>query len=184
MSTMQSQFLDLTARHDRYGEIDPLTTLSNSAAGKIVFIAGASRGIGQATAVAFAQAGAEAVFITADALKETQILIQAANPNTRCAYGLCEFTQADHSEDGIKCMVIHPGGVATELGRNTPSDMLEYLVDTPDLAACFAVWVCSGASDWAKGRYLSATWDVTELQAMKDEILQHDLLVNRLRAKI
>ena len=97
---------------------------------------------------------------------------------------LCEFVQADHGEEGVKCIAIHPGGVATELGRNMPSDMQEYLVDTPDLAACFAVWVCSGAADWAKGRYLSATWDVTELEAMNDEILEHDLLVNRLRANL
>jgi hypothetical protein len=61
--------------------------------------------------------------------------------------------------------------------------MHAYLVDDPELAACFAVWLCSGKADWAKGRYLSATWDVGELTALKDEILRDDLLVNRLRAK-
>ncbi|WP_298859691.1 SDR family oxidoreductase [uncultured Sulfitobacter sp.] len=301
MSSIQSQFLDLTARHDRYAAIDTNSALKNSAAEKVIFIAGASRGIGQATAIAFAEAGAKAVYITArteGSLKETQALVHAANPDTRCSYSicdvtiaaeveasvadcvakfggidaadanagylgpwvkigesdpagwwrnwevnlqgsyhvirftlphliksakkhaaegksgghlillssigaqvlmpgasdyqtskhainrLCEFVQSDHGDDGIKCVAIHPGGVATDLGLNMPEAMQEYLVDSPDLAACFAVWVCSGKADWAKGRYLSANWDVSELLNMKDEILQSDLLVNRLRAKL
>lgn len=301
MSSIQSQFLDLTAHHDRYDAIDPRSALKNSAEGKVIFIAGASRGIGQATAVAFAEAGAKAVYITARteaALVETQSLIKKANPDTLCKFvacdvtlaadveaavadcvstfgaidaadanagflgpwvkigesdpagwwrswevnmqgsyhvirftlphliksaktqaavgksgghlillssvgaqvvmpgasdyqtskhainRLCEFVQNDHDEDGIKCVAIHPGGVATDLGKNMPKGMQEFLVDSPDLAACFAVWVCSGKADWAKGRYLSANWDVSELIATKDDILQHDLLVNRLRANV
>ncbi len=300
MSSIPSQFLDLTAHHDRYDAINPLSALKDSAAGKVVFITGASRGIGQATAKAFAEAGAKAVYLTArseEALKETQELVQKTNPNTKCAYSvcdvinakqveaaaadcaekfggidvadanagylgpwvkigesdpgswwrnwevniqgsyhvirytlpyliesaktrasegksgghlilissigaqfvmpgasdyqtskhainrLCEFVQSDHSDDGIKCFAIHPGGVATEIGHNMPAHMHEYLVDDPDLAACFAVWVSSGKVDWAKGRFLSANWDVHELTALQTDILRDDLLVNRLRAK-
>lgn len=299
MSSIQSQFLDLTAHHDSYAAIDPATTLSGSAAGKTVFIAGASRGIGQATAVAFAKAGARAIHLTArsaPALEETQRLVLEANPDTLCSYSLCdvtnaaqvaaavddcvarygaidvadanagflgpwvklaetdpegwwhgwevnvrgayhvirftlphliaaakratgegassghlillssigaqfvmpgasdyqtakhainrlcEFVQSDHGADGVKCFAIHPGGVATDLGRAMPDTMHEFLVDSPDLAACFAVWLCSGRADWASGRYLSANWDVTELSALKEDILRDDLLVNRLRA--
>ncbi|MDJ0629111.1 MAG: SDR family oxidoreductase [Rhodobacter sp.] len=298
MSSIQTQFLDLTAHHDRYAAIDPRAAMKGSAAGKTVFIAGASRGIGQATAVAFAEAGAKAIYLTARteaALKETQALATTANPDTQCSYSvcdvtdaaeieaavadcvaqfggidvadanagylgpwvkigdsdpegwwrnwqvnvqgsyhvirftlphliesariraaegrsgghlillssigaqlvmpgasdyqtakhainrLCEFVQSDHGEDGIKCFAMHPGGVATELGRNMPDHMHEYLVDTPDLAASFAVWLSSGQADWAKGRYLSANWDITELAALEEQILRDDLLVNRLR---
>lgn len=300
MSSLQSQFLDLAAHHARYAAIDPRSELKRSAADKVIYIAGASRGIGQATAVAFAEAGAGAVYLTArsaDALEETRDLVRQANPETRCAYStcdvtsaaqvetavadcvaefggidaadanagylerwtkigdsdpaswwrswevnvrgayhvirytlphliesartraaegssgghlillssvgaqllmptasdyqtskhavnrLCEFVQVDHGEDGIKCFAIHPGGVSTELGRNMPEAMHAYLVDEPDLAACFAVWLCSGKADWAKGRYLSANWDVGELTALKEVILRDDLLVNRLRAR-
>lgn len=294
------QTLNLTTHHDTYDAIDPMAALKDSAADKVVFISGASRGIGQATAVAFAEASARAVYLTARseaALKETRELVRQANPDTLCAYAvcdvtsaaeveaaaadcvarfggidaadanagylgpwtkigesdpagwwrnwevnvkgayhvlrftlphliasakkraaegrsgghlillssigaqllmkgasdyqtskhainrLCEFVQSDHGEDGIKCFAIHPGGVATELGHAMPEAMYQYLVDSPDLAAGFAVWLCSGKADWAKGRYLSATWDVGELTAMKDEILAEDLLVNRLRGK-
>ena len=256
MSSIQDQFPDLGAHHAVYEAIDPKSGLKDSASGKVVFIAGASRGIGQATAIAFAEAGAKAVYLTArseDALQETQALVSKANPQTQCAYAicdvtsaeqveaavadcvakfgsidavdanagylgpwvkigesdpegwwwnwevnvrgayhvirftlphliesakrfaaedrssghlillssigaqflmtgasdyqtakhainrLCEFVQSDHGEDGIKCFAIHPGGVSTELGRNMPEAMHEYLVDEPELAAGFAV---------------------------------------------
>lgn len=301
MSSIQTQFLDLTAHHTGYDAIDPTLALKGSAAGKVVFITGASRGIGQATAIAFAQAGARAVYLAArsqDALEETRDLVKQANPDTQCAWSvcdvasaeqvkaavadcagafggidaadanaghlgpwtkigesdpdgwwrsfevnvrgvyhvirftlpfliesarrhaadggsgghlillssigaqllmpgasdyqtskhainrLCEFVQTDHEDDGIKCFAIHPGGVATDLGLAMPEDIHAYLIDEPGLAACFAVWLCSGRADWARGRYLSANWDVGELAALKDDILRDDLLVNRLRARL
>ncbi len=300
MSSIQAQFPDFTTHHAPYDAIDPAGALKGSAAGKVVYISGASRGIGQATAVAFATAGARAVYLTArseDALKDTRALIRAANPETDSAYSvcdvtdagqveasvadcvarfgsldaadanagvlgpwtkigetdpagwwqswevnlrgvyhvirftvphliesarrhaaqggsgghlillssvgaqllmpgasdyqtskhainrLCEFVQTDHGEDGIKCFAIHPGGVATDLGLGMPEALHDYLDDEPELAAGFAVWLCSGAADWATGRYLSATWDVGEVCARRDGILRDDLLVNRLRAK-
>jgi NAD(P)-dependent dehydrogenase (short-subunit alcohol dehydrogenase family) len=301
MSSIDSEFLDLATRNDRYAAIDPRAALKDSAAGKVVFIAGASRGIGQATAVAFAEAGARAIYLTArseEALSETRKLVQAANSATACALAacdvtraaeveaavvdcaarfggidvadanagylapwvkigesdpegwwrnwevnvrgayhvarftlahladsarrhavdgrsgghlillssigaqllmpgasgyqsskhavnrLCEFIRTDHGDEGVKCFALHPGGVATELGKAMPEGLHAYLNDTPDLAACFAVWLSSGAADWATGRYLSATWDVEDLQRMKDAILRRDLLVNRLRAEV
>ncbi|AMY68877.1 SDR family oxidoreductase [Frigidibacter mobilis] len=300
MSSIESQFLDLTAHQDIYAAIDPQGAMAGSAAGKVIFIAGASRGIGQATAVAFAKAGARAVYLLArseSALQETVAQVRDANPETLCAHSvcdvtaaaevkaavadcitrfgaidaadanagylgpwvkigesdpeswwrtwevnlrgayhvirytlphlvasaqsaagrgassghlvvlssiggqllvpgasdyqtskhainrLCEFVQVDHGEDGIKCFALHPGGVATELGRNMPEGLHAFLTDSPDLAGAFVVWLCSGQADWAKGRYLSATWDVAELSALRDSILQDDLLVNRMRAK-
>jgi NAD(P)-dependent dehydrogenase (short-subunit alcohol dehydrogenase family) len=301
LSSIQSQFLDLTAHNDVYPAIDPKSALKDSAKDKVVFITGASRGIGQATAIAFAQAGAKALYLTArskHALQQTQALVAKAKPETQCSisvcdvtdaaaveaavaecvatYGgidvadanagflgpwtkigesdpsnwwqnwqvnvqgayhvirytlphliqsaanraaqgrsgghlillssvgaqyvmpgasdyqtskyainrLCEFVQVDHGADGIKCFALHPGGVATELGMAMPDALHAYLTDKPELAAGFAVWLCSGQADWAKGRYLSANWDVSELSALQEAIQADDLLVNRMRAKI
>ena len=64
-----------------------------------------------------------------------------------------------------------------------PEALHANLVDEPELAAGFAVWLCSGEADWAKGRYLSCNWDVGELTHLKDQIIEDDLLVNRLRTK-
>ncbi|WP_297754391.1 SDR family oxidoreductase [uncultured Shimia sp.] len=297
--TIQTQFPDFSEHHVPYDAIDPTTGLKDSARGKVVLVAGASRGIGQATAVAFAKAGAKAVFLLARseaALEETKALVTEANPETECAYAvcdvtqagevsaaveackarfgaidvadanagylgpwvkigesdpdgwwrnwevnmrgayhvaryclaplaesaarwasegksgghlillssigaqfvmpgasdyqtakhainrLCEFVQNDHEADGIKCFAIHPGGVATELGHNMPEGMHQYLVDAPELAAGFVVWLSSGQADWARGRYLSAIWDVGEIEARKEDILENDLFVNRMRA--
>lgn len=300
MSSIESQFPPFTSHSKQYPAIDPSTTLKGSAGGKVIFLSGASQGIGQATAVAFAQAGAEAIYITArseKALLETRAKVNDANPQTKCAYRicdvtdesqiraavddcvaqfggidvadsnagyldkwvkigesdtaswwrswevnlkgtyyvarytlphliesarkhaqsgstgghlilissigaqlltpsasdyqtskhainrLCEFINLDHGEDGVKCFAIHPGGVATDLGKNMPDYIHPLLVDEPELPGGFIVWLCSGKADWAKGRYLSAEWDVEELLAMKDEIVGDDLMVNRLRVK-
>ncbi len=300
MSSIETQFLNLKEHHSQYSDIDPKTTLKGSVSGKTIFLSGASRGIGQATAVAFAQAGAKAIYITAraeKALKETKTKITEANSKTQCTYmvcdvtdadqikaavedcvnkfggidvadanagylgtwpkigesdisswwkswevnvkgtylvvrfclphliksarkysekgstgghlilissigaqllmpgasdyqtskhainRLCEFINIDHGEDGIKCFAIHPGGVPTDLARNMPKEIHSYLVDEPELAAGFIVWLCSGKADWASGRYLSSNWNVNELLQMKEQIINDDLLVNRLRTK-
>ena len=300
MSSIQTQFLNIKAHHSLYPAIDPETTLKGSASGKIIFIAGASQGIGRATAVAFAQAGARAIYITArseKALEETKAHVRKANPETQCEYmacdvtdeeqvkasikdcvakfggidvvdsnagyldqwnkigesdpaswwktwevnlkgtyylirytishliesakkhsssgstgghlilissvgaqfvtptasdyqtskhainRLCEFVEVDHGKDGVKCFAIHPGGVPTALAKNMPEALHAHLIDEPDLSAGFAVWLCSGKADWAKGRYLSCNWDVDELTQLKDQIIRDDLLVNRLRTK-
>ncbi len=300
MSSIEMQFLNIKEHHSQYSDIDPKTTLKWSASGKTIFLSGASRGIGQATAVAFAQAGAKAIYITArskKALEETKTKVVEANPNTKCSYmvcdvtdagqvktaiedcaakfgsidvadanagyldkwakigesditswwrswevnlkgtyyvvryaipyliesarkysakgstgghmilissigaqllmpgasdyqvskhainRLCEFINVDHGQDGIKSFAIHPGGVPTALAQNMPEEIHSLLVDEPELAAGFIVWLCSGKADWAKGRYLSCNWDVGELLKMKDQIINDDLLVNRLRTK-
>jgi NAD(P)-dependent dehydrogenase (short-subunit alcohol dehydrogenase family) len=299
--SIEHQSLNVTARHAPYPAIDPTGALKGTASGKVVFLSGASQGIGQATAIAFAKADAAAVYITARSpkgLEETKSSVLEANPHTKCAYSLCdvtdeqqvkaaivdcvkkfgqidiadanagylnnwtkiaesdpeswwrswevnikgtyyvirhaiphlidsakrhsaigrsgghlilissvgaqsltpgasdyqtskhainrlcEFVNVDHGEDGVKCIAIHPGGVPTALGKNMPDAMHAYLVDSPDLAAGFIVWLCSGRADWAKGRFLSANWDVDAMSQLKDRILEGDLLVNRLRADL
>lgn len=296
--SIDTQFLNFKEHHEQYEEIDPKAGLKGTASGKVIFLSGASKGIGRATAIAFAQAGALAVYITGrseDSLRETKKLVNEANPKTQCEYTicdvtdaeqvrlavedcvdkfggidvadanagylgawnkigesnidswwysfevnvkgvynvvrytiphliksskrlesegksgghlilissvgaqlvipgasdyqtakhainrLCEFINVDHSEDGIKTFAVHPGGVATELAKNMPENMHAFLNDKPELAAGFIVWLCSGIADWATGRYLSSNWDVNELLEMKEEILNDDLLVNRLR---
>jgi NAD(P)-dependent dehydrogenase (short-subunit alcohol dehydrogenase family) len=114
MSSIQSQFLDLTAHHDVYPAIDPKGSLAGSATDKVVFIAGASRGIGQATAVAFAQAGASAIYLTArseDALMQTRALVQEANPKTQCAFSVCDVTIASEVEAAVADCIARFGAI-------------------------------------------------------------------------
>ncbi len=114
MSSIETQFLNLRTHHSQYSDIDPKTTLKSSASGKTIFLSGASRGIGQATAVAFAQAGAEAIYITARSEKgivETRTKITEANPKTRCAYMVCDVTDAGKVKAAIDDCVTRFGGI-------------------------------------------------------------------------
>jgi hypothetical protein len=54
------------------------------------------------------------------------------------------------------------------------------LADTPDLAGGFIVWFTKGQRSWLNGRYLSAAWDVDELEARKDEIVKGEKLKMRM----
>ncbi len=114
MSSIETQFLNLKTHNSQYPGIDPGTTLKGSASGKTIFLAGASRGIGEATAVAFARAGAEAVYITArseEALEETKRKVTEANPKTRCGYMVCDMTDADRVKEAIDDCVERFGGI-------------------------------------------------------------------------
>ena len=53
-------------------------------------------------------------------------------------------------------------------------------IDTPELAADSVVFLASERRDWLAGRYISATWDMPQLMAMKDEIVKADKLKVRL----
>lgn len=48
--------------------------------------------------------------------------------------------------------------------------------DSPELPGAFCVWLTKERRDWLNGRYLSAGWDVTELEAKKEDIVNRNLL--------
>jgi len=114
MSSINTQFPNFTAHHEPYAAIDPNSTLKGSASGKVVFITGASQGIGRATAIAFAQAGAKAVYITArseNALQETKATVENANPDTHCAYMVCDVTNESNVKAAIDDCIAKFGGI-------------------------------------------------------------------------
>ncbi|MEJ2031355.1 MAG: SDR family NAD(P)-dependent oxidoreductase, partial [Maritimibacter sp.] len=114
MSASQNQSLNLSTHHASYEAIDPQGALKGSASGKVVFIAGASRGIGQVTAVAFAKAGARALCLTARseaALQETAEMVRVANPDTECACLACDITEATQVEAAVAECVARFGGI-------------------------------------------------------------------------
>ena len=54
------------------------------------------------------------------------------------------------------------------------------MTDSPELCGGFVVWLTKGQRTWLGGRYVSATWDVAQLEALKDEIVESDKLKQRL----
>jgi len=53
-------------------------------------------------------------------------------------------------------------------------------IDSAELCAGFVVWFTKEERKWLGGRYCSATWDVDELVAKKDEIVEGDKLKFRM----
>lgn len=93
---------------------------------------------------------------------------------------LSEFVVAEYGEQGVNCLSLHPGSVATEIMKNPPPLVVASQIDTPDLCAGFVVWLTKGQRTWLNGRYVSSTWDADELEAMKDEIVKADKLKFRM----
>lgn len=54
------------------------------------------------------------------------------------------------------------------------------MIDTPELAGGFTVWLTAGKRTWLAGRYLAATWNVEKLESMREEIVQGDKLKPKL----
>ncbi|KAI4147605.1 MAG: hypothetical protein LQ341_001758 [Variospora aurantia] len=92
-----------------------------------------------------------------------------------------EFTNAEYGEQGIVAFSLHPGGVKTETALNMPQEVKDMLlIDTPELAANTIVYLTQQRQEWLRGRYVDVTWDMDELFAKKDEIVEKDLLMVRM----
>ena len=100
---------------------------------------------------------------------------------------LIEHIANDHGKDGIQAYAIHPGGVLTAQTEGHRGGAWEreegekgILGDDEGLAGAFCVWLTKEKRPWLSGRYVSANWDVGELEAKKDEIVERDLLKFRM----
>lgn len=54
------------------------------------------------------------------------------------------------------------------------------MADDEGLAGACCVWLSKEKREWLSGRFVSCNWDVKELEAMKDRILNDDLLKYRM----
>ena len=97
-----------------YPAIDPSSIYaSQSLRGKVVFITGASRGIGRTTAINFAKAGASIAISarSATALDETQALILTEVPDAKVEKFVVDVTKAQEVEDAVEATASKLGGL-------------------------------------------------------------------------
>lgn len=100
------------------------------------------------------------------------------------AYGttklaLLRFSEWIHVEYGSKDVLaysIHPGALKTDLTSDVPQEYQYLFCDTLELPAHSLVWLVKERRKWLAGRYLNCVWDVEEVLAKKDEIIQGDKL--------
>ncbi|KAL4922110.1 hypothetical protein BDW62DRAFT_77114 [Aspergillus aurantiobrunneus] len=75
----------------------------------------------------------------------------------------------------VTSVSLDPGVVATDMA--TSVWYLEpFMKDTPELVGGTALWLSSGDRSFLSGRVVSTNWDVDELEARKEEIVNEDLL--------
>lgn len=92
-----------------------------------------------------------------------------------------EAVAETYGGDGVLAYAVHPGIVATmppPIGM--APEARSWAVDDEALCGAFLLWLVKERRDWLSGRYLSANWDVEELQAKKDAIVNGDQLKMRM----
>ncbi|KAI4095285.1 MAG: hypothetical protein LQ339_007282 [Xanthoria mediterranea] len=89
---------------------------------------------------------------------------------------LLAHVQRDHADTGVKIFNFHPGGVLTSMTRAMGMNQDSFPWDDVSLPGGFAVWLASGEADFLAGRFVYANWDVEELKARAEEIVNSDLL--------
>ncbi|KAJ7174249.1 NAD-P-binding protein [Mycena filopes] len=95
---------------------------------------------------------------------------------------LNEYIHTEHS--GVKSFSLNPGAIKTSMADNNP-EAAPWLIDTIQLPAATCLRLTSGREDWLSGRYVSANWELDEVEAnWKEKIIDQDALVNRLHVPI
>ena len=98
-------------------------------------------------------------------------------------YGISKLVQVRLAASGaaenpnVRVVAMHPGVVATDMATEP---FMAYALDQPLLPGSFAVWLTSPAAAFLSGRFVWANWDVEEILARKDEIVQQNLLTMQL----
>ncbi|KAJ5114654.1 hypothetical protein NUU61_000413 [Penicillium alfredii] len=106
------------------------------------------------------------------------VMFPGASAYQTTKFALCrltEFMVKEYSQQGLIAMSLHPGGVKTDLAMNMPPEKQSVLTDTPELAADTLVWLARERRDWLAGRFVSASWDMEELERKKQDVLQREL---------
>lgn len=91
-----------------------------------------------------------------------------------------EFLLTEYAKDGLLAYVIHPGGVKTEMGIRMPEHTHVFLTDTTTLGGDTLNWLTRERREWLAGRYISANFDLEEVESRKKEIVDGDKLKERL----
>ncbi|KZV78832.1 NAD(P)-binding protein [Exidia glandulosa HHB12029] len=93
---------------------------------------------------------------------------------------LIEFIALENP--GMKAFSMHPGNVPTQMNVDSGAQDLGIPAEeTPELPAATMLYLAGGGADWLSGRYISATWDLGQVEReWKDKIVEKDLLVNKL----
>ena len=87
--------------------------------------------------------------------------------------------QCSIENPSIRVFCVHPGSVATQFHAESQSPVPPK--DPSALAAATILYLTSGKADYLSGRYVSANWDLGEVERdWKEKIVAQNGLVNKL----
>ncbi|KAI0258584.1 NAD-P-binding protein [Gloeopeniophorella convolvens] len=93
---------------------------------------------------------------------------------------LAEFIALEYPK--VKIFSVHPGVILTQLAKDAgikPSPGIT--LDTLELPAATMLYLTAGHMDWLNGRYLSANWDLGEVEKeWKEKVIAQNGLVSKL----
>ncbi|KAH6673431.1 hypothetical protein B0J14DRAFT_666817 [Halenospora varia] len=98
----------------------------------------------------------------------------------RSAYAISKLAQqrlveCAHLEyPSLRLFTIHPGVVATSFTAD--GDLAPFAVDAPELAGMLVGYLAQPRADYLRGGYISANWDVLEMEANRERIENEKLL--------
>ncbi|KIW24505.1 hypothetical protein, variant [Cladophialophora immunda] len=113
-------------------------------------------------------------------LTESSFVPTAYNVAKLANVRMVEHMATDHRAEGLLAFAVHPGAVLTPQTENHSTqkgDAWDTRL-TEDIGLCggWLTWLTRERREWLSGRYLAVTWDVDELEAMKDDIVREDKL--------
>jgi len=73
--------------------------------------------------------------------------------------------------------------MVTDLAEKTGMKFTFKYTDA-DMTGAVSLWLSTPRADFLRGRFVSVNWRMDELEAMKDDILKHNLLKSAFNAKL
>ncbi|KAF6828495.1 short chain dehydrogenase reductase [Colletotrichum plurivorum] len=91
-----------------------------------------------------------------------------------------ESVHLEYAEQGLLAFCVNPGAIKTRISEHAPQAVRDRFPDKADVAGDTIAWLASERRDWLAGRYVSCPWDMEEVMAKKDEIVEGDKLKMRM----
>lgn len=86
------------------------------------------------------------------------------------------YLRIEYGSKGLLAYALHPGAVKTALSLGMPKVTQGMLIDTLALGSHTVVWLTQKRREWLQDRFVSAVWDMEQLEARSDEIVEKNLL--------
>ncbi|KIA75806.1 hypothetical protein HK57_00420 [Aspergillus ustus] len=116
--------------------------------------------------------------MTSVSLQHVPVMLDSYTISKTAIVKFTEFLAAQHPS--ITTISFDPGMRPTNTGDSLRL-VKPFLFNTVELASGATVWLSSGDKKFLSGRYVLATWDVEELEARRQEIVEKNLLTSDLK---